>query len=375
MPDAAANAGGRRQLPARVTVGWPDKSAPERHPRANRSTPSTPNRGPNVREPADARGPALSRLGVSMRVCVRDLVVGLLAAAVVLTPAPAAAAEKAEKTAKLVVGLRQEAAPVVALDRIDAVRTADLSDAIAVDVPAGEVAEAIRALRTDPNVAYVEPDHIATTAAVHPDDPGYATQWGIPMTRVDDAWAATRGVAGVTIAVVDTGVRRPPDLAGRLLPGYDFVERRRQRDRRQRPRHDDRRRDRRDRNNGLGVAGICWYCRILPVKVLGADGSGTTATSPRASSTPPTTAPTSSTVAGRPDDSRCCATRSLRARQGFAGRRGGRQRRRATEHYPAAIPTSSRSAPPPRPARVPVVQLRRGLGRHRRARLQPGPVA
>jgi subtilisin family serine protease len=174
----------------------------------------------------------------------------------------------------LVVGLRHQAAPVAALNRIDTVRTDGLSDAVAVDVPARAVAEATRALLADPNVAYVEPDHIATVAAVRPADPGYAGQWGIPMTRVNEAWSATRGAARVTIAVLDTGVSRLPDLAGRLLPGHDFV-------------NDDA--DATDDNghgtmaagviaaagnNGIGVAGICWSCRILPVKVMGRDGSG-----------------------------------------------------------------------------------------------------
>jgi subtilisin family serine protease len=185
----------------------------------------------------------------------------------------ASAAPDAAPTS-LVVGLRQEAAPVAALDRIDAVRTTELSEAVAVDVPAGEVAEATRALRADPNVAYVEPDHVARAAAVRPVDPGYAGQWGIAMTRVNEAWSATRGAARVTVAVIDTGVTRLPDLAGRMLPGHDFV-------------NDDS--DASDDNghgtmaagviaasgnNRVGVAGVCWYCRILPVKVLGRNGSG-----------------------------------------------------------------------------------------------------
>ena len=28
-------------------------------------------------------------------------------------------------------------------------------------------------------------------------------------------------------------------------------------------------------NNGRGIAGVCWECRIMPVKVLDANGSGT----------------------------------------------------------------------------------------------------
>jgi subtilisin family serine protease len=110
--------------------------------------------------------------------------------------------------------------------------------------------------------------------AIRPDDPGYAGQWGIVRTRVDEAWAAGRGSARVTIAIVDTGVKRLPDLSARMLPGHDFVN------------DDD---DPTDDNghgtmaagvaaasgyNRTGIAGICWNCRILPVKVLDAKGGG-----------------------------------------------------------------------------------------------------
>jgi thermitase len=208
-----------------------------------------------------------------MRARVRHTVVGLIAGALTLSATPAVAATT-DPPVSLVVGLRRPAAAVPVLDRVAAVRTADLTGAVALDVPAGRVADATRRLVADPDVAYVEPDHVAYAAAITPDDPGYGGQWGVATARVDQAWSATRGGSRVLIAVVDTGVRQMPDLAGRVVPGHDFV-------------NDDE--DASDDNghgtmaagvmaatgyNATGVAGICWYCRILPVKVLDADGSG-----------------------------------------------------------------------------------------------------
>lgn len=217
-----------------------------------------------------------------MRRGVRETVVAVLAAGLTLVAGPVRPAAAAENPVALVVGLK---APDNAADRpanivnrlddsVDVIKSQPLAGGVAVDVPAGQVAEATDALRSDPAVSYVEPDHVAHMATTTPDDAAYASQWGIAKTRVNTAWDTTRGSGSVIVAVVDTGVAPLPDLAGRLLPGKDFVN------------DDSNPTDDNGHgtmtagviaasgNNGTGIAGICWACKILPVKVLDAGGSG-----------------------------------------------------------------------------------------------------
>jgi len=97
-------------------------------------------------------------------------------------------------------------------------------------------------LAADPEVEYAEPDRRARRVAV-PNDPFFNTvsgpqgpasgQWylrtpaGEVVSSIDAvrAWDATKGSAEVIVAVLDTGVRpNHPDLAGKLVGGYDMVD-------------------------------------------------------------------------------------------------------------------------------------------------------
>jgi serine protease len=107
------------------------------------------------------------------------------------------------------------------------------------------LAATLRALRADPEVEFAEPDRWMKIQAYTPSDPLfvdslaymgqiYERQWylksgQIASIRADSAWDITRGgttlaASTVVVAVIDTGVRLDhPDLADKLLPGYDFI--------------------------------------------------------------------------------------------------------------------------------------------------------
>ena len=108
-------------------------------------------------------------------------------------------------------------------------------------------------------------------------DPLRSHQWGLDLVHADAAHAVTTG-AGATVAVVDTGIDAAhPDLAGRILPGFDFVD------------NDSTPQDGNghgthvsgiiaaDANNGIGVDSVAPGASILPVRVLDDSGSGSSA--------------------------------------------------------------------------------------------------
>ena len=109
-------------------------------------------------------------------------------------------------------------------------------------------------------------------------DPLLAQQYGLVLTRLDQAWAGSLG-DGVVIAIVDTGIDAThPDLAGRLVAGTSLVP------------GDPSMGDPNGHgthvagiaaaatNNGVGIAGGAPGAKLMPVRVLGPDGSGSDGT-------------------------------------------------------------------------------------------------
>jgi hypothetical protein len=215
-----------------------------------------------------------------MQLTPRRMSVGLISAAVVAglatVPSTQALAD-GSATTRLVVGYKN----INALHRIDAFgakRSASALDALGatrVRVQANRSASLIAELRGDPNVSYVEVDHVRKATDVTPDDPEYTGghQPEVDQVNLPAAWQVTTGSA-VKIAVVDTGVTAAGDLSGAVLSGYDFVN------------GDSDPSDDYGHgtvvasliagrgNNGSGMAGACWQCEILPVKVLDYEGNG-----------------------------------------------------------------------------------------------------
>jgi Subtilase family len=210
---------------------------------------------------------------------LRTSALGVAAAVAALIGGSTAA--HATATTQLLVKFKTTAPSAVRADALDDAN-ADPSGALrdlgvtVVKVNADDAADALATLRASGAVAYAERDVVVrATSTVTPTDPLYAPNaWPYANTAIPYAWSAGTGAA-VTVAVVDTGVNASiGELSGSVLPGYNAI---------------DGSANAADDfghgtevasliaghgNNGLGSAGVCWSCKILPVKALGSNGSG-----------------------------------------------------------------------------------------------------
>ena len=196
------------------------------------------------------------------------------------------------------------------------------------DIPEGNVEETISAYENDPRVEYIEPDYIITLDDVEktsptqensatitpqtttPNDPDYPQLWGLnntgqsggtPDADIDapEAWDIQTGNPNLVIGVIDSGVDyNHPDLVNNIwtnpgeiagdgidndnngyiddVRGWDFA-------------YNDN--DPMDvyghgthvsgtiaakGNNSVGVTGVAWNAKIMPLKFLGDGGYGNT---------------------------------------------------------------------------------------------------
>ena len=152
----------------------------------------------------------------------------------------------------------------------------DRLDVRVVDVPPAETKEALAEVAASPAVEYVERDAAVRSFAT-PNDTLWREQWGPLIVDGPDAWNTATGSPGIVVAVLDTGIDGThPDLQSSLVAGYDFVNG-------DSDPSDDQGHGTASAgviaartNNGMGQAGICWRCSLMPVKVLDANGSGST---------------------------------------------------------------------------------------------------
>ncbi len=162
--------------------------------------------------------------------------------------------------------------------------------------PGVSVTETLAMLRRNGDVELARPDYLARLAETPNDTYFIRYQYNLrnrgiildinpliqPQTtagadiKATAAWDETHGDPGVVIAILDTGVDMThPELSAKVVSaGHDFAN------------DDEDATDdfwhgthvagvaAADTNNSEGIAGVAWDCKILPVKVTAADGTG-----------------------------------------------------------------------------------------------------
>lgn len=151
--------------------------------------------------------------------------------------------------------------------------------------------DAIRRMRLDPDVEYAHSNY-RLKPRLTPNDSFYPNQWHYTQIALDEAWDVTTGSDAIIVAVIDTGILNHPDLQARIIAGYDFIG-----DPAVAGDGDGRESNPTDNgddangpgihsyhgthvagtigavtNNGIGVAGVTWQTKIMPLRVLGKGG-------------------------------------------------------------------------------------------------------
>ncbi|MEJ2403096.1 MAG: S8 family serine peptidase [Candidatus Thiodiazotropha sp.] len=151
---------------------------------------------------------------------------------------------------------------------------------------------AIKELKNRDDVEFAEPNYRVYTKTV-PNDEYYNYQWHYPLINLPQAWDITTGSSDVIVSVIDTGILfGHPDAPARLVDGYDFISD---------PEAagdgngiDNNPEDNGDKtdananssfhgthvagtvaantNNSIGVAGVAWGVKVMPIRALGKGG-------------------------------------------------------------------------------------------------------
>ncbi|HEY6118733.1 MAG TPA: S8 family serine peptidase [Pyrinomonadaceae bacterium] len=133
----------------------------------------------------------------------------------------------------------------------------------------------VQAFRGSSEVEFAERDRIVEPADINPNDPFFTSEGQLPVIGAGGAWTMTTGSPNVIIAILDTGVEAThPDLAPDLIPGWNTFD------------NNSNTSPVIDHgtttagtagaasNNGIGLASICWSCKIMPMRVCDSNGWG-----------------------------------------------------------------------------------------------------
>jgi len=137
-------------------------------------------------------------------------------------------------------------------------------------------ASLMQSLRSNQMVAYSHQNTIYRSRFTV-NDPRSSEQYGPAIIGAAKAWDVTMGDPNVVIAIIDSGIDlQHPDLRANLVQGYNVLSKG------QSPPQDDNGHGTHAAgiaaavaDNGIGVAGTCPRCRLMPIKVLDAQGAGT----------------------------------------------------------------------------------------------------
>jgi thermitase len=150
-------------------------------------------------------------------------------------------------------------------------------DVLEINIPTGKVAGTVASLSSCHGILYAEPNYEVSIADTIPNDPDWGNQYGLLAIHAPQGWDLNTGSSAVTIAIVDTGADLDHvDMAGKIVPGFDFVNNN------DHPQDNDAQSHgthvagiaAAETNNGIGVAGVSWGAQIMPVKVLNSGGFG-----------------------------------------------------------------------------------------------------
>jgi len=134
------------------------------------------------------------------------------------------------------------------------------------------------ALQQLPQVEFAELDELLTPQGLTPNDPMLGYEWHLYAIAAMDAWSLTTGSPNISIAIIDTGVydshvdlywsskfsawwnvydnnSMVNDVTGHgtMVAGTAAAS----------------------TNNATGVAGVCWQCKVMPVRVSDLSGNAT----------------------------------------------------------------------------------------------------